>query len=228
MEHYQIIQIDESTWALDEGMVRSYLLAGTERAMLIDTGMGAGELDKVVASLTKLPIMLVNTHADPDHTGRNDLFGTPYLHPSEFASYEDRNPWKPHLAVPDNAKIYLGDRWVEVILVPGHTPGSIALLDEERRMLFAGDTVSESPIYMFGPGRSLFAYFASMERLERQAEYFDKIYPSHGPMPLEPEILGRLAACCEAALSGKLEAQEPPYKVPARYYAQDGVGFLLQ
>jgi glyoxylase-like metal-dependent hydrolase (beta-lactamase superfamily II) len=87
--------------------------------------------------------------------------------------------------------------------------------------------VSEAPIFMFGAQRSMLAYYASLERLRRQAEYFDKIYPAHGPMPLEPEIITRLMDCCEAALAGKLEAEEPPFPIPAKLYRQNGVGFLL-
>ena len=228
MDAYKVIKIDENTWAIDEGMVKCYLLAGSERAMLIDTGNGGGDLKALVHSLTDLPVMLVNTHADPDHTGCNDQFDTPYLHPSEFAYYEERNPGKSYLALLDNAKVNLGDRWVEVLLIPGHTCGSIALLDEERRYLFSGDMVSESPIFMFGAQRSMLAYFSSLARLSRRAEDFYKIFPAHGPMPLEPEIITRLMDCCEAALAGKLEAQDPPFPMPAKCYMQNGVGFLLK
>ena len=228
MGEYKVIPIDESTWALDEGMVRSYLLAGTERAMLIDTGNGTGDLASVVRSLTDKPEMLVNTHADPDHIGCNDQFDAPCMHPAEFACFEERNPGKPHLALLDNSKVYLGDRWVEILLIPGHTCGSIALLDEERRYLFSGDMVSESGIFMFGAGRSMAAYYSSIRRLQRQAEFFDRIYPSHGPMPLEPEVLSRLLECCDAIAAGKVEPEEPPFKMPAKLYRYNGVGFLLQ
>ncbi len=228
MDAYKVIKIDDGTWAIDEGMVKCYLLAGNERAMLIDSGNGAGDLKALVKSLTDRPVMLVNTHADGDHTGCNDQFDTPYLHPSEFAYFEKLNPGKAHLALQDNAKVYLGDRWIEVLLIPGHTCGSIALLDEERRFLFSGDMISESPIFMFGEQRSMLAYYASLERLKRQAEFFDYIYPAHGPMPLKPEIIGRLADCCEAALAGKLEAGDPPFPMPAKLYSQNGVGFLLK
>ena len=227
MDAYKIIEIDESTWAIEEGMVRSYLLAGSERALLIDSGNGAGDLAAVVKSLTDRPVMLVNTHCDADHTGCNDQFSTPYLHPAEFALYEERNPGKQHLPIYDNAQIYLGDRYVEFLLIPGHTPGSIAILDEQRKYLFSGDMVSESPIFMFGAGRSMLAYYFSMERLARNMDYFEKIYPSHGPMPLEREVIGRLMDACEAALAGKLQAEEPPFPVPAKQYMKDGVGFLL-
>ena len=227
MGQYNVVKIDDSTWAIEEGMVRSYLLAGTERGILLDTGNGAGDLKSVVSSLTERPVMLINSHADPDHMGCNDQFDTPYLHPAEFTHFEQRNPGKPHLALLDNAKIYLGGRWIEALLIPGHTCGSLALLDEERKYLFSGDMVSASPIFMFGPQRSMIAYYASLERLRRQSEFFEKIYPAHGPMPLEPEIITRLMDCCEAVLAGNVEPQDPPMPVPARLYSRDGVGFLL-
>ena len=228
MDAYQVIRIDDSTWAIDEGMVKCYLLAGRERALLIDTGNGAGDLMSLVKSLTDKPVTLVITHADPDHMGCNDQFDAPYLHPSEFAYFEEQRPGKAHLALPDGARLDLGDRWVRVLLIPGHTCGSIALLDEERRWLFTGDMVSQSPIFMFGAQRSMPAYCASLERLALQADSFDKIYPAHGPMPLETEIIARLRECCEAALAGKLEAKEPSFPMPAKLYTLNGVGFLLK
>ncbi len=51
--------------------------------------------------------------------------------------------------------IDLGFWKFEVILTPGHTPGSIMLLDREKRLLISGDTIQAGDIYMFGPGRNL-------------------------------------------------------------------------
>ena len=228
MDNYKVIPIDDSTWAIDEGMVRSYLLAGTERAMLIDSGNGAGDLKALVSSLTDRPVMLVNTHADPDHIGCNEQFDAPYLHPAEFAYYEEQRPGKAHKALLDNERVSLGDRLTEVLLIPGHTCGSIAILDEERRYLFSGDMAAESPIFMFGAQRSMPAYRTSLERLSRQAESFDKIFPAHGPMPLERDVITRLMDCCDAVMAGELEAQEPPFPIPAKLYSRGGVGFLLK
>ena len=41
------------------------------------------------------------------------------------------------------------------------------------------------------------------------------------------KIITRLMDCCEAALAGKLEAEEPPFPIPAKLYRQNGVAFLL-
>ena len=65
-------QIDEHTWVGSGHMMASeslYLVEGTDKAVLIDAGTKITDLDKIVASLTKKPVMLVVTHAHPDHTG---------------------------------------------------------------------------------------------------------------------------------------------------------------
>jgi len=65
-------QIDEHTWVGSGHMMASeslYLVEGSEKAALIDAGTTITGLDKIVASLTKKPVMLVVTHAHPDHAG---------------------------------------------------------------------------------------------------------------------------------------------------------------
>ena len=46
----------------------------------------------------------------------------------------------------------------EVVLIPGHTPGSIALWEKEQRFLISGDSVSNATTFLFGEGRGLPAY----------------------------------------------------------------------
>ncbi len=50
------------------------LLIGGEKAVLIDTGCGIGDLRKAVRAVTAKPIMVVNTHTHPDHLGANEQF----------------------------------------------------------------------------------------------------------------------------------------------------------
>ena len=54
--------------------VKSALVVGDERAVLIDTGMGVGDIRALVACLTDLPLSVVNSHAHWDHIGGNHLF----------------------------------------------------------------------------------------------------------------------------------------------------------
>ena len=63
---YNIIQMNENTWRIEDGGVRFFLLTGTEKALLIDSGMMIQNAKEIAESLTDLPIELLNTHADQD------------------------------------------------------------------------------------------------------------------------------------------------------------------
>ena len=55
-----------------------YLIVGEKRALLFDTGMGISDIKKVTAELTKLPIIVLNSHTHDDHVGGNWQFDTIY------------------------------------------------------------------------------------------------------------------------------------------------------
>lgn len=84
---YRIENIDEMTFAITEkiGGVHCYLLLGNTHALLIDTGNGAGNLKKIVRSITSLPVIVVNTHAHLDHIGGNHYFEVSHLPNGEEA-----------------------------------------------------------------------------------------------------------------------------------------------
>ena len=83
----EIIPMNENTWRIEDGGVRLFLLAGTERALLIDSGMNLKTARDVAAGLTDLPLSLLNTHADRDHIGSNEQFERFYMHPAEEPVY---------------------------------------------------------------------------------------------------------------------------------------------
>jgi glyoxylase-like metal-dependent hydrolase (beta-lactamase superfamily II) len=186
---YEAIKLDETCWRIEENGVRAFLVVGSERALLVDTGFGTGNIREMVESLTDLPVQLVNTHADRDHIGCNRLFETAYMHPSEFDRYHQGIGYDaPVEPLWEGARIDVGGRRFEVILIPGHTPGSIALLDAENKVLIGGDSVQAGTIFLFGPGRNLPAYRESMRKLDAMKERFETVYPSHGPIPFRCDI----------------------------------------
>ena len=80
-------QIDEHTW-VGTGHVMSneslYLIEGSKKALLIDAGTKIKDLDKIVASITGKPVMLVATHVHPDHTGSAiDYFPELYINAAD-------------------------------------------------------------------------------------------------------------------------------------------------
>jgi glyoxylase-like metal-dependent hydrolase (beta-lactamase superfamily II) len=224
---YEAIKISESAYRIENDMVRAFLFTGTEKALLVDTGFGGDDISQVVSELTDLPVVLVNTHADDDHTGGNTYFDTAFLHPSEF-SYYAKGPAEQAKALPiwEGDIIDLGGRAFEVVLLPGHTPGSIGLLDSENKILVGGDSVTESPVFMFSGIRNIHAFIASMDKLLAIRDEIGTIYPSHGPFPISPDQIGRLKDCALAILAGKVEGQAPPFEMPALMYEYNGAAFF--
>lgn len=70
----KVIPMNEDTWRIEDGEVRLFLLKGTEKALLIDTGMTVWLTKEIGSALTGLPVFLLNTHTDADHIGGNDQF----------------------------------------------------------------------------------------------------------------------------------------------------------
>ena len=88
MKPYTVTQINEHVYQIAEvyhkpAALPMYLVVGTRRAALIDTGMGLGCLRKTVEEITSLPVVVCNTHAHLDHAAGNDEFDRVYMHPEE-------------------------------------------------------------------------------------------------------------------------------------------------
>ena len=205
---HDIIQIDEKTWRIENEGVRAFLLEGSEKALLIDTGMTLPDARRIAESLTDRPVELLNTHADRDHTSGNDAFDTFYMSPNEEYRYREKNGRGSLIPVSEGDVIDLGERELKIIDLPGHTPGSIAVLDACRRVLISGDPIQDGNIYMFSEGRDMAKYVESLEHLMRDfAGQFDVIYPSHGSFPVYPELIPKLAEAALEILSGKAEGR---------------------
>jgi glyoxylase-like metal-dependent hydrolase (beta-lactamase superfamily II) len=75
---FDVYQVNAGTYAILEPRhyeeVISYLILGTKRALLLDTGMGIGNIHIEVQRLTALPVVVVNSHSHYDHVGDNHRF----------------------------------------------------------------------------------------------------------------------------------------------------------
>ena len=63
--------------------------------------------------------------------------------------------------------IDLGDRCFTVLHLPGHSPGSMGLLDAASGLFFSGDAIYDDTIVDDLPGSDIAAYLATMDRLRR-------------------------------------------------------------
>jgi glyoxylase-like metal-dependent hydrolase (beta-lactamase superfamily II) len=79
--------LDETTFGIGEYgqwmKVHSYLFLGEKKAVLVDTGLGVGNIRTIVESITDLPVHVITTHAHWDHTGGNHLFESYSAHELE-------------------------------------------------------------------------------------------------------------------------------------------------
>ena len=205
----EIIKMNDDTWRIEDAGVRFFLLAGKEKALLIDSGMQIHNAKEIAEGLVSLPIELLNTHGDMDHVGSNDEFASFYMNPAEASNYYNTNK-KSGTIIPvtDGDVIDLGERELEIITLPGHTPGSIAVLDKKNRVLISGDPIQDSDIFMFGVQREMHAYLLSLKKLEKFSDRFDSIYPSHGTFPIGPEIIPALYDGAVRVMAGEVEGSD--------------------
>lgn len=210
-----IRKISSNVWALEQGMVRCFLIAGTQRAVLLDTGAEPCDLLGLIRSVTQLPVILIHTHGDGDHTAGDHLFSDIYAHPDEFSVIRKFRPEltaKLHPITKDSS-FELGDRLLQVIETPGHTPGSICLLDRKNRVLFSGDTLSYGPVFLFGAHRNIHTYRKTLDHLAALGG-FDTIYPCHNTCPVSLSVIQGLKNAVDGALDGSIPPTQPDMPLP--------------
>lgn len=235
---FTVRELAGNVWVIDDnGQDTMYLVQGKTKALLIDTGLGIGGLLELVASLTPLPVIVVNTHGHPDHVGGNYQFedvhiareDVPRVHGC-FAKEERtwllenvlqdaplsepfREFWlkqKPKniIAIQPGHTFDLGGRIIKAVALPGHTPGCIGLLDENEKMLFSGDSILAGIIWMHLPeSLPLNLFLESLTRLNLLADKFDIILPGHDISPVPKVTVTELIEGISAILEGRLRGE---------------------
>jgi glyoxylase-like metal-dependent hydrolase (beta-lactamase superfamily II) len=233
-----------------------YLLEGTERALLIDALTGAGNLRAFCRELTDLPITLVNTHGHLDHAGGNFDFGECFIHPDDISliyeikkesrmafvnnavknsdrvvrlSEGDFTDSKPIKTIPitDGYFFELGNRKIEVIAVPGHTRGTIVLLDRGARLVFSGDACNVNTLLFLPHSTSIEEYQAGLGHFKEIQPYFDVMWGGHGLAPVPKVIIDEAIELCGEILAGTDDAEAGEFiDRPCFYGKKKGENFM--
>ena len=235
--------------------VISYLILGGKRALLFDTGMGIGDIKRVVESLTPLPVVVMNSHTHNDHVGGNWQFSEIYGMDTQFTRTDARGsrqdaqaelapgslcgqwppgfdpgayatrPWHITRWMHDGDTVDLAGRVLQVIATPGHTPDAICLLDRKNGLLFTGDTYYPAPIWLYRPETDLDAYVHSVERIAALAPMLHDLFTAHNIPVAEPSQLPRLAEAISKVRAGRV----PPVSAGEGkvHYDVDGFVFLM-
>lgn len=212
---FTIAEVGQGIFLINEPYYRPdyrcniYLVKGSKRDIVIDTGLGLGDLRAFLRPYTDDPL-LICSHSHYDHIGSNFQFPERLIHPAEadFVAHPtpqntyadpvlvtkdfstppwegwDARDWIPNPApvtglLNEGDIVDLGDRQLRVLHTPGHSWGSITLWDTVRRELFPADTVYEGEIFDFLPCSDIPTYIESMRRLRELPVRV--AYPGHGP-----------------------------------------------
>ena len=163
---FTITQIRDGVYLIDDaGHDNIFLIVGDKKALLIDTGWGVGGLKNLIAEMTHKQLLVINTHGHFDHALGNDQFDEVMIGQGDLSLLDDidvqmkrdfvinsnsvrtdsdpifhslggTHARRSTIAIKDAACFNLGGRVVSVHLVPGHTSGSLCLIDDKTRTLF--------------------------------------------------------------------------------------------
>lgn len=234
---FQVTQTPDAFWCLEQNGVRSFLLEGLDNALLVDSCFG-GDIAQQCRMYASHEVQLVLTHSDPDHTGGVAQFDYYMMHPAEFDRWASQGHstkqviplWEgEQFSLDGNYRI--GGYKLDVLHLPGHTPGGIGLLERNRRFLIAGDMIQSGGCWLFGPGRNVDAYRASLLKLISMEDTFDRIYCSHGELILHRSILRPLYRFVNDICRGVITDSKPaPAHLPenVRLFERDECRVLLE
>ena len=222
---FTLQQVSRDVWAIDEfGIDIMYLIIGTERALLIDTGIGIGNIRSVVETMTHLPYDVVNTHhrsqeARPEYNYEASLeFDASIMGDFEMKGIEE------------GFVFHLGNRDLEVLDTPGHTKDGICLLDRKYRLLFSGDTVVSTPVLMFDTfSDTMSTYLESLKKLSQLRNSYELIFPGHYLRPIGSIYIDDQISCIQEILEKHLlgEKEECGMTKSEVYFYQKALASVL-
>ncbi len=195
-----------------------YLIVGKEKALLVDCGTGFADLKGTVEGITDLLVTVIATHGHVDHIGGAGAFKEIYIHYADTAfinkiqftvpfrkaftlgagdakrqgvrvSDVKKGRYKTKfISIDESFKLDLGCKEIKIKHTPGHTRGSIAVIDETDKIVFSGDNVCDA-LWLHLPGAtSLEEWLPSARWLYEMSKNY-RIYWGHRNALLKSEYI---------------------------------------
>ena len=108
----------------------------------------------------------------------------------------------------DGSVFDLGERVVEVIAVPGHTAGTIVLLDRKNGIVFSGDACNANTLLFLPHSTSVEAYRESLVHFKQFQPYFEVMWGGHGLWTVPKIVIDEAIELCDEILAGTDDAGE--------------------
>jgi glyoxylase-like metal-dependent hydrolase (beta-lactamase superfamily II) len=161
----QVQRYDNDTYVIRQSIRTNfegpflYVLFGSDRALLIDTGAGGlnvrPTIDRVIDEWAarhhrmSIPLVVAHSHSHGDHhQGDAEFQDRPHtivvgLYPKDVADFFKITDWPNQIVSYD-----LGGRVLDIIPTPGHQSAHIMVFDRKTRLMFSGDSLGPYRLYV--------------------------------------------------------------------------------
>lgn len=223
--------------------VYQYLVIGDEKACLLDTGCGFGNLREYVETLTDKDYFVILTHGHIDHASGASLFEDKGI----YMNLLDKELLKVHTAfevrkehakvinetaeipkseynplfngellpLTDGQEFDLGNLTIQAIHTPGHTQGMTMILIKEERTILFGDGCGVSVLILDEYASSVSEYLDTLLTLKNYENQYDYIIRNHGTGKSPKDLLDNVIECCKCVINGT-DDKYPARNIPIK------------
>ena len=196
----------------DEWNLNVYVINGSEHTFVIDTALGYGSMSTVLIHAKQYgkPVVVINTHHHWDHIWGNGAFtGSSIIAhkhctdlicktwDTSFAQKKRYRDGETPICLPNllfDSELYFPEDKIKLFYSPGHTADSISVLDEEDKVLIAGDNIGDTMDDLL-PSLScgIEQYRETLQRYKIMD--FDTIVSGHNKV-LHKDVIGSILKLC--------------------------------
>lgn len=235
-------RLTKRLWRLKDAYgVAMYLVEGTRRACLIDTGYGIKGLRAYVESLTSKPVFVLLTHGHVDHAFGAAEFDEVHMSHRDLPEYAVQSDavWRANfirnvfsaigsfemdepfagefIDVADGEEFDLGGLVIRCHAVPGHTPGCMVPVLLEESMAIFGDAVGPGTLVTEEYAPTISEYLMSLRKLKEHEATWNRVLRFHGTCESGKILLDNMIDVCEQVLAGTDDHIVQPAEAEAVY-----------